>query len=62
MILATAYNGAIQVIYGLGLFHAAQAFRIGQRDLLAVVAIVVLGSLGFITQYTMFKDRRKYAI
>jgi hypothetical protein len=62
VILATAYNGAVQVVYGLGLFHAAQATRFGQWNFLPIVAIVVLGSLGFATQYVMFKNRRKYAM
>ncbi len=62
VIVATAYNGAMQVIYGLGLFHAARAIGLGQRYFLTVVALLVLGSLGFITQYTLFKDRRKYSI
>ena len=62
VIIATAYNGAVQVIYGIGLFHAVQAIGLGQQNFPAVAAIVVLGSLGFIIQYTMFKDRRKYAI
>jgi hypothetical protein len=62
VIVATAYNGAVQVIYGLGLFHAAQAIGLGRRNFLAVAAILVLGSLGFLTQYTMFKDRRTYSL
>ena len=62
VIVATAYNGAVQVIYGLGLFQASLAIGLGQSNFLAMVAILVLGSLGFIAQYTMFKDRRKYAI
>jgi len=62
VIIATAYNGAVQVIYGIGLFQAARAIGLGQQNLPAVAAIVVLGSLGFVIQYTMFKGRRKYAM
>ena len=62
VMVATAYNGAAQVIYGLGLVHAALAIGIGRANFLAVVAIVILGSLGFTAQYTMFKDQRKYSI
>jgi Domain of unknown function (DUF4203) len=62
VIIATAYNGAVQVIYGIGLFQAARAIELGPQNFPAVAAIVVLGSLGFIIQYTMFKGRRKYAI
>jgi hypothetical protein len=61
VIVATAYNGAAQVIYGLGLVHGALAIGLGQANFLAVVAIVILGSLGFAAQYTMFKDQRKYS-
>jgi len=62
VIIATAYNGAVQVIYGIGLFQAARAIGFGQQNFPAVAAIVVLGSLGFVIQYTMFKGRRKYAM
>ena len=62
VIIATAYNGAVQVVYGLGLFTAAGAIVLGQHTFLAVAAILVLGSLGFITQYSMFKGRRKYVM
>jgi hypothetical protein len=62
VMVATAYNGAVQVIYGLGLFHAALILGPGGRNFLAMAAILVLGSLGFIIQYSMFKDRRKYAM
>jgi hypothetical protein len=62
VMVATAYNGAAQVIYGLGLVHAALAIGVGRANFLAVVAIVILGSLGFAAQYAMFKDQRKYSI
>ena len=62
VMVATAYNGAAQVIYGLGLVHAALAIGVGRANFLAVVAMVILGSLGFAAQYSMFKDQRKYSI
>ena len=62
VMVATAYNGAAQVIYGLGLVHAALAIGVGRANFLAVIAIVILGSLGFAAQYAMFKDQRKYSI
>ncbi len=62
VMVATAYNGAAQVIYGLGLVHGALAIGLGQANFLAVVAMIILGSLGFAVQYSMFKDQRKYSM
>lgn len=62
VIVATAYNGAAQAIYGLGLLHASLAIGPGRANFLAVVAIIILGSLGFAAQYSMFKDRRQYSM
>lgn len=62
VMVATAYNGAVQVVYGLGLFHAAFALGLGRANFLAMVAIALLGSLGFFMQYSMFKDQRKYSV
>ena len=56
--LATAFNGAVQVVYGLGFFLPALAFGGGRANFLAVVAMLVLGGVGFAAQYGMFKDRR----
>ena len=61
VMVATAYNGAVQLVYGLGLFHAALAIGQGRANSLAVLAIVILGSLGFAVQYGMFKDQRRYS-
>jgi hypothetical protein len=61
VMVATAYNGAMQVVYGLGLFHGALAIGHGANSL-AVLAIVILGSLGFALQYSMFKDQRQYSV
>ena len=62
VIVATAYNGAAQVIYGLGLVHAGLAIGSGRANFLAVVGMVLLGSLGCAAQYSMFKDQRKYSV
>jgi hypothetical protein len=62
VMVATAYNGAVQVVYGLGLFHGALAIGHGRANALAVLAMVILGSLGFALQYGMFKDQRQYAV
>lgn len=61
VMLATAFNGAVQVVYGLGWFVPALAFGGGRANFLAVAAIMVLGGVGFATQYGMFKDRRTYS-
>ena len=61
VMLATAFNGAVQVVYGLGLFFPVVAFGGGRANFLAVVAMMVLGGFGFAAQYGMFKDRRTYS-
>ena len=58
VMLATAFSGAAQAVYGLGLLLPALAFGGGRANFLAIVAMMVLGGLGFATQYGMFKDRR----
>jgi hypothetical protein len=62
VMVATAFNGAVQVIYGLGIFHAALAIGLGRSNFLAMAAILILGSLGLAAQYAMFKDRREYSL
>jgi hypothetical protein len=62
VMVATAYNGAAQLIFGLGLDHEPRPSVSARANFLAVVAMVILGSLGFAAQYTMFKDQRKYSI
>jgi hypothetical protein len=59
--LATAFSGAMQVVYGLGLLLPALAFGGGRANFLAIVAMMVLGGVGFAIQYGMFKDRRTYS-
>jgi len=61
VMLATAFSGATQVIYGLGLLLPALTLGGGRANFLAIVAIMVLGGIGFATQYGMFKDRRTYS-
>ena len=61
VMLSTAFNGALQVVYGLGLLFPELAFRGGRSNFLTVVAMVVLGGFGFAVQYGMFKDRRTYS-
>lgn len=61
VIVATAYNGAVQAVYGLGIFHAALVIGHGRSNVLALLAIIILGTLGFAVQYSMFKDRREYS-
>ena len=61
VMLATAFSGATQVVYGLGLLLPALSFGGGRANFLAIVAMMVLGGIGFATQYGMFKDRRTYS-
>jgi hypothetical protein len=61
VMLATAGNGAVQVVYGLGWLFPSLTFGRGQTNFLALVAIVVLGGCGFAVQYGMFKDRDTYS-
>ena len=62
VMLATAFNGAVQVVYGLNLvFPPVLALWSGRANFLAVAAMVVLGGFGFAVQYGMFKDRRTYS-
>jgi hypothetical protein len=61
VMLATALNGAVQVVYGLAFLLPGLAFGGGRANFLAIVAILVLGGSGFATQYGMFKDRRTYS-
>lgn len=61
VMLATAVNGGVQTVYGLGWIFPILAFGPGRSNFLAVVAIVALGAFGFAVQYGMFKDRRTYS-
>ena len=61
VMLATAFSGSAQVVYGLGLLLPAMALGGGRANFLAIVAMMVLGGVGFATQYGMFKDRRTYS-
>lgn len=60
VMLTTALNGAVEVAFGLGWLIPALAFRRGASNFLALALIFVLGALGFLVQYGMFKDRRTY--
>jgi hypothetical protein len=62
VMVATAFNGAVQTLYGLGLVHGAISFGSGQGNVLALLAIGILGATGFAVQYAMFKDRRQYSV
>ena len=61
VMLATAFNGAVQVVYGLGFLLPGLAFGGGRANFLAIVVMLVLGGVGFAAQYGMFKDRRSYS-
>lgn len=61
VMLTTAFNGAVEVAFGLGWLIPALAFRRGAFGWLVVAGIAVLGAIGFAVQYGMFKDRRTYS-
>ena len=61
VMLSTALNSAVQVVYGLGLLFPALALGGGRANSLAVVAILVLGGFGFVFQYVRFKDLHTYS-
>jgi hypothetical protein len=61
VMLATAFNGGVQVIYGLGWLFPAMALKLGGANFLYLVAMAALGGFGFAVQYSMFKDRRTYS-
>jgi len=60
VMVTTAYNGAVQTLYGLGVLHGAISFGFGRGNVLAILAIVILGSAGLLVQVKMFKDKRHY--
>jgi len=64
VMLTTALNGAVEAAFGIGWIIPALAFRRGAAGGLGglmVIAIVVLGAIGFAVQYGMDKDRRTYS-
>ena len=61
VMVTTAFNGAVQALYGLGLIHGAISFGFGQGNIMALLGIAILGSLGLAVQYSMFKGRRQYS-
>lgn len=61
VILTTAISGALEVVYGIGCFIPILAFRYGSPNLLVLTIVFVLGSIGFLTQYILFKDGRTYS-
>lgn len=61
VMLTTALNGAVEVVYGIGLFVPTLALRHGSRNLVAPALVIGLCSLGVAVQYGLFKDRRMYS-
>lgn len=61
VMLTTALSGAVEVVYGIGCFIPILTFRYVSPNLLALTVVFVLGSIGFLTQYVLFKDRRTYS-
>jgi len=61
VMLTTALNGAVEVVYGIGLFVPTLALQHGSRNLVALALVIGLCSLGVAVQYNLFKDRRMYS-
>ncbi len=61
VMVATAFHGAVQVLYGLGIVHGAVSFGYGRSNVLAILGIAILGSLGVVVQSSLFKGRTTYS-
>lgn len=61
VMLTTAFNGALEVAYGLGWLFPALSLPRRASQLLSLLIIFALGAIGFAVQYSMFKDRRTYS-
>lgn len=61
VILATAFNGAVLVVLGLGALFPGMILGDEGVNLLGIVTMLFLGGFGFAVQYKMFKDRRTYS-
>jgi hypothetical protein len=62
VMVATAFNGAALVVFGLSYYIPVMAFGGGRANLLDIVSMVVLGGLGLALQYSLFKGRKTYSI
>jgi hypothetical protein len=61
VMVATAFNGAALVVFGLGWYFPSLAFGSGHANILDIVIMLVLGAFGFGLQYSMFRGRRTYS-
>ncbi len=59
IMLSTAFSGASYTIYGLTL--AFPGLGISTNTVLLTAAVLILGLIGFLVQYRMFKDRNLYS-
>jgi len=59
IMLATAFSGASYAIYGIAIAFPESSFR--ANSVLLTAAVLVLGVIGFLVQYRLFKDRHLYA-
>jgi hypothetical protein len=59
IMLATAFSGASYAIYGLSIAFPALGF--GANSVLLTAVVLVLGVIGFLVQYRLFKDRHMYS-
>jgi Domain of unknown function (DUF4203) len=60
VMVATAFNGAVLVVIGLGWFIPALVLGRGANPPDFVI-MLILGALGFAVQYAMFRERRTYS-
>lgn len=58
VMLNTAINGALLMIYGLGLVIGAD---LQSQDILELVVVAVLATFGFLAQYRFFRNSRMYS-
>lgn len=61
VMLTTAFNGALEVAYGLGWLFPALSLPQRASQLLSMLIVFALGAIGFAVQYSLFKDRRTYS-
>jgi len=61
VMVTTALNGAVEVVFGVGWLIPAVAGRRGLSGWPGVAAIVVLAAVGFAVQYRLFKDCLTYS-
>jgi hypothetical protein len=57
VMLATAFNGAAAILYGLGILVPTLALSAANLNSIALIIWLVLGLIGFFSQYRLFGTR-----